>query len=153
MNEKLSYKISKYIPVKSIKNNIIEIIDFIENPNISKDNKEINKIVNKLVWHIPFRNLRNSIRELLLHILEIKKRYSRQYFINYLDFKEIYNRLICGLSDDDVKLVDNLLYKSLHNKTYLNEEEFDKLKKIENEHNLKIKKLMAMIIFMIINIH
>ena len=139
MNKKLSYKISKYIPIKNIKNYIIKIIDFIEESNIYKDHKEIDKIIDKLVWYIPFRDFRDGIRELLLYILEMKRRYSDNYFINHFDFKDIYDKLTNGLTDNDIKLIDNLLYKSFYKKTYIDEEEFNKLQQIEKEHNPKIK--------------
>lgn len=135
----MSDKILKYIPIKKMRNYAIEIIDFIETPNIYKDFNKIKDTVNKLVWYIPFRNLRNIVREIILYILETKRRYSNNYFINHFDFKNIYDKLTNGLNNEDIKLIDNLIYKSFYNKTYLNKEEFNKLIKVENEHNTKIK--------------
>lgn len=141
MSDKPFYKILKYIPYKKMRNYAIEIIDFIETPNIYKDINKIKDTVNKLVWHIPFRNLRDAIREIILYILETKKRYTDNYFINHFDFKNIYDKLTNGLNNDDIKLIDNLIYKSFYNKTYIDEEEFNKLTKVENEHNKKIKSM------------
>lgn len=139
--EKLSYRITKYIPFKKIRKYISELINFIEDDNIFKDIDKIKKTVDKLVWYIPIKQLRNDIRKVILSILESKKIYSKNYLRCYLYHKDIQPKLINGLNEKDINLVNKIIYKSINNISYIDEDEFNKLKKIEDENNLKIKKI------------
>ena len=137
--EKLSYRITKYIPLKKIRNLLRNIINFIEEPYVSKNYSEIKEDVNKLVWYIPFKQLRNDIRYLILFIL---KKYDNDYYLYYkFDILNRYRILINNLDNDSINLVNKIIYNALNNKTYSNQEDYDILKEIETNHNSKISKI------------
>ncbi|MEI0496263.1 FkbM family methyltransferase [Brachyspira intermedia] len=139
--DKVSKRIAKYIPSKKIRNYLIEIIDIIEDNNLLKNMDKIKDIVNKLVWYIPIKQLRDDIRKIILDILELKTIYSKNYLQSYLHHKDIYSKLISKLNESDINLINNIIFKYINDILYINEEEFNKLKKIEDEHNAKIKSI------------
>ena len=130
--------------------------------------KNIEKIINDIVWWIPFKKLRNNTRNLLLYIIKkiekeenIKKcDYNKQIIYHdmnrIIEFrKEIYNdnnfldkylSLINNLDDESSCLVSKILskinnFKNIDDYLYVEKEEYSRILKIENENNSRIIKL------------
>lgn len=87
-------------------------------PNIEK----VKKIINKIVWFIPFRDVRDLLREILLnmynvHLKDIKALDSkhivaiRKYFCNDKNFINRYKRLIYGLDIESINVVNKIISK------------------------------------------
>lgn len=116
--------------------------------------------INRIVWWIPFKQLRNDIREYLLYKINIKKyidnikikyNITDLWFINnYLiehfqsndnDLLNKYRRLIYNLDDKSIDIIDEIVAALSKNNMYFTEDEVNVKYNLQKRHNNKIIKI------------
>ncbi|MCZ9875285.1 FkbM family methyltransferase [Brachyspira hyodysenteriae] len=118
------------------------------------------KIIDEIVWWIPFKKLRNNIREYLFSIGEkninylletwdtiIVKNFREQMIIDDKNFWDRYINLISGLDDDSIELIYKIIFErikkfeNIDDKIYLSGNEAKKCIDIIMYMENRIKKI------------
>lgn len=122
-----------------------------------------NKVVDNIVWWIPIKKLRNSIREYLTYLIKINDKNSnelvakdswyitgfgkiRKDFINDKNFMYKYNKLIANLDINSINIITKVISKisnfnNINDDIYLSKNELEIFNNIKEEMENNIIKV------------